>query len=292
MKKLFAMICFLLFGIGSYAQSYEVLSYHINGTPVNGVNIRTNLPYTSGSQMVSLHFEGYSYGLSETISFDVVYYIFSGVFINQSISSSGGYTPEVWLSNNNGFVNVFINDKVYYQRFKVTAFAKGMSEQAAWFQGWTVADEVMQGTNAVNLVYKNKFKGTVTNSGNLYSLGNVGIGTTDTQGYKLAVAGNMIAESVKVKLQGTWPDFVFDKSYKLPSLQETENHIKGKGHLPGIPSAAEVEKNGIELGDINKKLLQKIEELTLYLIEKDKKIKSMEERLDRIETQKSINILK
>jgi hypothetical protein len=277
MKTIFNMICLLILSIGSYAQTYEVLNYNINGTPANGVNIKTNLPYTSGTQMVSLHFEGYSYGLSETISFDVVYYIFSGVFVNQSISSSGGYTPDVWLTNNNGFVNVFINDKVYYQRFKVTAFAKGMSEQAAWFQGWTVADEVMQGTNAVNLIYKNKFKGTVTNLGDLYSMGNVGVGTTDTKGYKLAVAGSMIAESVKVKLQGTWPDFVFAKDYVLPTLQETEKHIREKGHLPGIPSAAEVEKNGIELGDMNKKLLQKIEELTLYLIEMKKENEEIKE---------------
>jgi len=281
------MICLLVLSIGSYAQTYEVLNYNINGTPANGVNIKTNLPYTSGTQMVSLHFEGYSYGLAETISFDVVYYIFSGVFVNQSISSSGGYTPDVWLTNNNGFVNVFINDKVYYQRFKVTAFAKGMSEQAAWFQGWTVADEVMQGTNAVNLVYKNKFKGTVTNLGNLYSMGNVGVGTTDTKGYKLAVAGSMIAESVKVKLQGTWPDFVFAKDYVLPTLQETEKHIREKGHLPGIPSAAEVEKNGIELGDMNKKLLQKIEELTLYLIEMKKENETKHQKL-----QAEINQLK
>jgi hypothetical protein len=111
--------------------------------------------------------------------------------------------------------------------------------------------------------------------------GNVGIGTNNTQGYKLAVAGNMIAESVKVKLQGTWPDFVFAKDYALPTLEETEKHIKEKGHLPGIPSAAEVEKNGIELGDMNKKLLQKIEELTLYMIEMRKEN----------ETQRSLSLM-
>jgi hypothetical protein len=111
--------------------------------------------------------------------------------------------------------------------------------------------------------------------------GNVGIGTAVPK-EKLSVNGKIRAHEVKVEL-ANWPDFVFAKNYKLPSLRETEKHIKEKGHLPGIPSAAEVEKNGIELGDMNKKLLQKIEELTLYLIEKDKKIRVMEERLDRIE---------
>jgi hypothetical protein len=108
---------------------------------------------------------------------------------------------------------------------------------------------------------------------------NVGIGTNNPQGYKLAVAGSVIAESVKVKLQGTWPDFVFAKDYILPTILETKKHIKEKGHLPGIPSAAEVEKNGIELGDMNKKLLQKIEELTLYVINQEDRIKALETKV-------------
>jgi hypothetical protein len=109
-------------------------------------------------------------------------------------------------------------------------------------------------------------------------LGDVSIGTNDTKGYKFAVAGNMIAESIKVKLQGTWPDFVFAKTYDRKTLQETEKHIKEKGHLPGIPSAEEVKNNGIDLGEMNAKLLQKIEELTLHLIDQEKRIKELEQR--------------
>ncbi|WP_276090973.1 hypothetical protein [Pedobacter sp. JY14-1] len=120
--------------------------------------------------------------------------------------------------------------------------------------------------------------------------GSVAIGTTDPKGYKLAVAGNMIAESVKVKLQGTWPDFVFAKDYALPSLSETETHIKEKGHLPGIPSAAEVKENGIELGEMNKKLLEKIEELTLHLIRIDKENAKLGALVEK--QQKDINELK
>ncbi|MES2458834.1 MAG: hypothetical protein V4594_24995 [Bacteroidota bacterium] len=95
--------------------------------------------------------------------------------------------------------------------------------------------------------------------------GNVGIGTT-TPTDKLSVNGRIRAKEIKIE-SANWPDFVFAKDYKLPSLQQTEQHILANGHLPGIPSAAEVAKDGIELGDMNKKLLQKIEELTLYLIE-------------------------
>lgn len=126
--------------------------------------------------------------------------------------------------------------------------------------------------------YGSSKEGTAYYTGNApsYFVGDLGIGTLDTKGYKLAVAGNMIAESVKVSLQGTWPDFVFTRDYKLPPLKETEKHIKEKGYLPGIPSQAEVKTNGIDLGEMNTKLLQKIEELTLHLIQQDKRIMNLE----------------
>lgn len=106
----------------------------------------------------------------------------------------------------------------------------------------------------------------------------VGIGTSyPPAGYKLAVAGNMIAEKIKVKLQGAWPDYVFSKEYSLPSLQELDRFIVQNGHLPDVPSADEVEKEGIDMEEMNKALLRKIEELTLYLIEMDKKVSALQE---------------
>lgn len=95
--------------------------------------------------------------------------------------------------------------------------------------------------------------------------GNVGIGTTVPK-EKLSVNGKIRAHEIKVET-ANWPDYVFAKDYQLPSLQETEQHIKEKGHLPGIPSAEEVKANGVDLGEMNGKLLKKIEELTLHLIE-------------------------
>jgi hypothetical protein len=114
---------------------------------------------------------------------------------------------------------------------------------------------------------------------------NVGIGTTDTKGYKLAVAGNMIAESVKVQLRSAWPDYVFANEYKLPSLKDTEKHIKENNHLPGIPSAAEVKTNGIDVGEMNAKLLKKIEELTLYVIDLNKKSNSQEIMVKKLQNE-------
>ncbi len=96
----------------------------------------------------------------------------------------------------------------------------------------------------------------------------VGIGTLDPK-ERLSVNGKIRSQEVKVEV-ANWPDDVFAKGYELPSLQETEKQIKDLGHLPGIPSASEVKANGIDLGDMNARLLKKIEELTLYMIEMKK----------------------
>jgi hypothetical protein len=107
--------------------------------------------------------------------------------------------------------------------------------------------------------------------------GNVGIGIINPTS-KLDVAGTIRAKEVKIEATG-WSDFVFDKNYDLPKLSEVEKHINEKQHLPGIPSEKEVLENGISVGEMQAKLLQKIEELTLYAIELEKEIKTLKEKL-------------
>ncbi len=114
--------------------------------------------------------------------------------------------------------------------------------------------------------------------------GNVGIGTSNPGSYKLAVNGNIRAKEIKVETG--WADYVFKKGYELPSLEEVEKHIKEKGHLINIPSAKEVEENGIQLGKMNKLLLEKIEELTLYILKQEKKQKVLEMRIGILEHKK------
>ena len=109
---------------------------------------------------------------------------------------------------------------------------------------------------------------------------NVGIGTLDPQGYKLAVNGTIRAKEIKV--DSDWADFVFKKDYKLPTLKEVETHINENGTLPGIPSEAEVKANGVNLAETNALLLQKIEELTLYIIQQEKRMESMEAEIKSI----------
>lgn len=113
----------------------------------------------------------------------------------------------------------------------------------------------------------------------LTSDGKVGIGTTNPGTFKLAVEGKIGAREVKVTLQNPWPDYVFNNNYKLRSLYSLEQFIMANKHLPGLPSAEEVNKDGgIELGLMNVKLLEKIEELTLHLIELNKKVEKLEKK--------------
>jgi hypothetical protein len=108
--------------------------------------------------------------------------------------------------------------------------------------------------------------------------GNVGIGTIKPQA-KLAVKGTILAQRVKVSMAAAeWPDYVFSKNYVLPSLQEVEKYINRHQHLPDMPTAAEVAREGQDIGDINRKLVQKVEELTLYIIDLQKRIAVLEQR--------------
>jgi len=103
---------------------------------------------------------------------------------------------------------------------------------------------------------------------------NVGIGTTAVSGARLSVEGTIRARRVLVN--NTWADYVFETNYQLMSLADLEIYITTKKHLPNVPSAQDVEKNGVDLGEINKILLEKVEELTLYIITINKRMVQLE----------------
>jgi hypothetical protein len=114
----------------------------------------------------------------------------------------------------------------------------------------------------------------------------VGIGTT-TPAYKLDVAGTARAEEIIVQTSGA--DFVFENGYNLRSLDEVEQFIAEHGHLPEIPSAEQMQAGGMLVGDLQTRLLQKIEELTLYIIAQEKRAiaqeqhaQEQEERIDEL----------
>src|SRR5690606_19073938 len=113
--------------------------------------------------------------------------------------------------------------------------------------------------------------------------------TLNVENYNLFVYGGILTEEVRVILQEEWADYVFEEDYNLPTLQELEVFVKENKHLPNVPSAKEVKESGIELGEMAKIQQEKIEELTLYIIEQDKINKKQQVEID--ELKKIVNSL-
>lgn len=106
--------------------------------------------------------------------------------------------------------------------------------------------------------------------------GNVTIGASMATGYRLSVDGKIACTEVRVQPVASWPDYVFSPKYNLMPLHDLEKTINDQKHLPGIPSAKEIENNGIQVGEMQRKMMEKIEELTLYIIDLNKKIESLQ----------------
>ncbi|PQA91112.1 hypothetical protein B0A69_18720 [Chryseobacterium shigense] len=121
----------------------------------------------------------------------------------------------------------------------------------------------------------------------VFNTGKVTVGTDqydNDSNFIFYVKKGIKAEQVKVENPAAngWADYVFKKDYKLTTLEEVEKHISEKGHLPNIPSADEVAKNGINLGEMDVKLLEKIEELTLYSIEQNRQIQELKQQVQQL----------
>jgi hypothetical protein len=111
---------------------------------------------------------------------------------------------------------------------------------------------------------------------------NIGINTAPSATYKLAIDGDAIATKMVVKAKSAWPDYVFKPNYELTPLSKIALFIKENGHLPEIPSEKEVTENGIDLGSMETKLLKKVEELTLYLLQQQQVIEKQQLQIDEL----------
>ncbi len=105
--------------------------------------------------------------------------------------------------------------------------------------------------------------------------GNLGIGTTAPGDYKLAVTGKIHCTEVVVEALSSWPDYVFEKGYKLMPVKELEQYVTANKHLPGIPDTQTVSEKGVSVGEMNAQLLKKVEELTMYVIQLNKEIEML-----------------
>ncbi len=164
-----------------------------------------------------------------------------------------------------------IEDRNYKSRFAFWARTNNSSDFICYDKNQSAFFKISEDDNEVTLEMAND---------NSYVM--IGTNTYIDNGdlYKLSVNGKVRANSVKVYTD--WADFVFEKNYKLPLLEEVELYIKKNGHLKDIPSENDVEQNGIELGEMNKLLLQKVEELTLYLISQNKDIEAMKIQIEKL----------
>jgi hypothetical protein len=356
---------------------YNCVSWAGNQPPANGIKIITNIPYQAGAEMPTVIVEGYNYGAAKTIGITIAWYVYdaSAGFQNPTATSFGSYTPQIELSNEGGYVVIFLNDKPYYARFSVRAYAKGVSEVPAWFENWSVADTVLAGSHTVTVPYDNgsgSFSGSVgvgttgtprqifevdaspatneatpiaaitsttvpatgkwslafgpyvngyfatigfdkiynniaAHTGDLFfatspynsstyappaervritNAGFVGIGTatpcTTNAPANCILSVNGAIQAKEVVVNAGWPDYVFAPDYRLTPLAEVGEYIEQNHHLPGIPSAQQVQHEGIGVGEMQAKLLAKIEELTVHMIEADKRMNRLEDENRRL----------
>ena len=109
--------------------------------------------------------------------------------------------------------------------------------------------------------------------------GEIAMGEYFAQGYRLSVEGKIACEDVLIDSVQNWPDYVFEENYTLMPIHKLDSYIKNNGHLPNIPAASEVETSGFTVCDIQRKTMEKIEELTLYIIEQQKQIDELKNQL-------------
>jgi len=186
-----------------------------------------------------------------------------GLVINQTTNGSGtgNYTIKAY-ANPNLNIDIYIVVNADYPSFAIKSC---MLEGNA-----TQLQTIVQQTPAVG---ETDVTPTVVPVLITDQAGNIGINTGPYPDYKFAVNGAAIATSFTVKAYPTWSDYVFYKDYHLLPLSTIKAYVDLNHHLPEIPSAAEMAKNGINLGKMDELLMKKVEELTLYLIDKDEKEK-------------------
>ncbi len=217
-------------------------------------------------------------GPNGTVSYDIkganVYYangailsVFSGVASPSAVGGSITLTPGNGYSSN-GTINLNGNT-ILNSTLSVTGSisAGSFSTTASISAGNITATGTISAAN-LNI-----------------TTGSIGIGTTNYQGYKLAVNGGIIAEEVKVVTDVPASDYVFKKDYKLMNLSVLEKFVSEHQHLPGVQSAEEFKKNGYTVGQMDNMLLKKVEEITLYLIELKKENERLTKEVEKLKKQ-------
>lgn len=274
MKKILAVIAFLMIGVMTYAQ-WTAGPGNLWNQTTGRIGVNTTTPgelmhiYTAGAVTGA---DGRAVYLSE-----------SG-YTGSALRTLGGF--QVNASNGDKFLTAFRHNANGYQDMLQSVYISATStwaefmyfrcDNAKWMMRQGVQDAEFMNKGAV---YFNNDPSGVFSANS----GKVGIGTQSIAAdVKLQVGGKVKCQEVEVAVT-PWPDHVFKADYNLMPLNEVETFINANSHLPGVPSEAEVASNGVKVGEMNATLLQKIEELTLYMINLKKENDALRVRVSNLE---------
>jgi hypothetical protein len=258
-------------GTNTPASKLEVNLFNPNVVPQQGLLLRSNTFFTwpnaessyflkaedlgNSNATFVLNGKGYLGIGNATPTFPLT--VQSGESIIASFNHNGLGNSAIRVGTNNGFMNLGV----------------GATTKHPYL--WSSTNTLFIGDDGNPTVFINGMAN-----------GSVGIGTSNTGSYKLAVEGGIAARSVKVTT-AAFADYVFEPTYQLRSLASLQQYIDQNKHLPGIQSAATVEKEGgFELGNMNVKLLEKVEELTLYILELNKKLTAQQKEIEQLKSSK------
>lgn len=214
--------------------------------------------------------------------------------INGGPTWIGSYNKSLTLNSNNALNFISASPQSSHFGIAGNSTSKKLDFfRPKWWQQegeWTYQSLMTLDSNgnlnlgATGSTYKLDVNGTFRATSSAYFNDKVGIGTTSLDTFKLSVNGSVKAKAFLAIASG-WADFVFADDYKLMPLHQLEKHVKANKHLPGIPTENEVIKNGVNVADVQVKLLQKVEELTLYLIEQNKKIEAQQKDIEQLKAE-------
>jgi hypothetical protein len=186
---------------------------------------------------------------------------------NVFIGNSSGYESE--YGNNNTYLGSYSGAYATGSNNIFIGFYAGENENGnnkLYIENTNTSSPLIWGDFALNQLKFNGKVGIGNGFGNFPTIA----GSVNVAAYNLFVKGGILTEEVRVNLQSAWADYVFEENYNLKSLEEVEAFISQNGHLPNMPSAKQVKEEGIELGEMVKMQQEKIEELTLYLLQLNK----------------------
>lgn len=301
MKNILTIIIFIVLNVTVFAQQTLVVNELMADATqakrfeVAWIYIDVANWNQTGHVEINLFEKYYKAGLKKSYMVSYGYGIGPQVFLT-NMSGFGVNTfrvalgSEIVISGSIKYVPVYI-DVMYYSRINATIETNATltTNASNTSQGYVYYNLSPSGVNIADFPSDASVRLADGASSTILS-GNVLIGKTSqvNSGYILDVDGVARANEIKVNTSGA--DFVFEEGYKLRSLSETEQFIKLNKHLPEIETAAEMKENGVRLGELNTKLLQKIEELTLYMIEQGKELntlrklnEAMSDRLGKLE---------